>query len=353
MVVAPPINASIMTAYIKAIEFFVPQEILTNEDLVKTYPEWSIDKIEAKTGIKKRHIARANECASDLGVEAAKKLFSSGICKKDEIDHLIFCTQSPDYFLPTTACLIQDRLNLPINCGALDINLGCSGYVYGLGLAKGLIETGQCRNVLFITSETYSKFINPGDKSVRTLFGDGAAATLITDNNIQRKDLIGPFIYGTDGSGANNLIVPQGGMRCPRIDSKEEALIQDKSGNVRTAKNLFMDGSEIFTFTLKRVPNTISSLLEKTGKDIKDIDHFIFHQANKFMLEHLRKKIKIPPEKFHLAYQNFGNTVSSSIPIAIKIGLNSGRIKSGDSIVLVGFGVGYSWGATIVKWSSL
>lgn len=339
-----------MVAYIKAIEYFVPNGVLTNEDLVEDYPQWSIGKIEEKTGIKTRHIAGTDECASDLGAEAAQKLFSSGVCSRENIDYLIFCTQSPDYFLPTSACLIQNRLDLPISCGALDINLGCSGYIYGLGLAKGLIETGQCNNLLFITSETYSKFINPGDKSVRTLFGDAASATFITNNKHAKNQLIGPFIYGTDGRGANNLIVPKGGMRHP-FDNKEETLFKDSSGNVRTLKNLYMDGSEVFTFTLKKVPETVYSLLEKTGKKVDDIDHFIFHQANKFILEHLRKKIKIPENKFRLAYEDFDNTVSSSIPIALKVGLDCGEIKSGDSIILVGFGVGYSWGATLIEWS--
>jgi 3-oxoacyl-[acyl-carrier-protein] synthase-3 len=337
------------TSIIKSIEYYLPDNILTNEKLVFDYPEWSIDKIEKKTGIKSRHIVNPDECSSDIGLAAAKKLFSTGVCEPKDIDYLILCTQSPDYFLPTTACILQERLGIPVSSGAIDINLGCSGYIYGLGLAKGLIETGQSENLLFITAETYSKFIHPGDKSVRTLFGDGAAATLISGASKTDRSLIGPFVYGTDGKGENNLIVPNGGMRSP-FKTVQEKTVTDNNGNIRTQNNLYMNGSEIFTFTLKKVPEAVRQLLKKTNKKMEEIDYFIFHQANKLMLEHLRKKIKIPLEKFCLAYEDVGNTVSSSIPIALKKSLECGKIKSGDLIMLVGFGVGYSWGATLIEW---
>ena len=338
-----------MTAFIKAIEYFLPEFKLTNEDLHVEFPEWSIDKIEKKTGIKTRSIAAPDECSSDIGEKAAKKLFESGVISPGKIDFLIFCTQSPDYFLPTTACLIQDKLNLPVSSGAIDINLGCSGYIYGLGVAKGLIETGQASNVLFITAETYSKFIHPKDKSVKTLFGDAGAATLLSVSNSQDSTSIGPFVYGTDGKGANNLIVPHGGLRSP-IRSTSSKAIRDNYGNYRSDENLYMNGSEIFTFTLKRVPETIHKLLNKQSLSMDDIDCFVFHQANKFMLDHLRRKLKIPEGKFCTAYEEFGNTVSSTIPIALKKMMESDRIKEDDLLMLVAFGVGYSWGATLVKW---
>ena len=333
---------------VKAIEYVLPEQVLTNAQLVEEFPEWSVDKIYEKTGIAKRYIAEEGQCASDLGVGAAEQLFNSGVCCPEDINYLLFCTQSPDYFLPTTACGLQDRLGLPVTAGALDFNLGCSGFVYGLGLAKGLIETGQAQSVLLVTAETYSKYIHPADKSVITLFGDAATATLVQGEELVSES-IGPFVYGTDGSGGENLIVPVGGMRQPKSD-QTDCVEVDKNGNQRSSENLYMNGAEIFTFTLRTVPDSVSLLLEKSGLEQDDVDLFVFHQANKFMLNALRKKMRIPEEKFYLAYEKYGNTVSSTIPIALKEALVARRIKPGMKIMLVGFGVGYSWGATMVTW---
>jgi 3-oxoacyl-[acyl-carrier-protein] synthase-3 len=301
-----------------------------------------MEEIEAKNGIMERHIAGDDECASDLGVIAAQKLFASQGCYANEIDYLIFCTQSPDYFLPTTACLIQDRLQLPTTAGALDINMGCSGFIYGLSLAKGLIETGQSRKVLLITAETYSKYIQPTDRSVRTIFGDGAAATLIhsvDEVGSEGQSRIGPFVFGTDGKGSPHLIVKSGGLR--------NGLFHENSEH----PHLHMKGSEIFAFTLKRIPLCVNELLERVNKPIEDVDLFVFHQANQYMVEHLRQKLKIPTSKFCVALKHYGNTVSSTIPIALKDALKSERLKSEQNIMLVGFGVGYSWGATFIRWT--
>jgi 3-oxoacyl-[acyl-carrier-protein] synthase-3 len=339
-----------MHAAIAAIEFHLPEDALYTADLASQFPEWSAAKIDAKTGIACRHISADGECASDLAVEACKKLFGSGACKPGSIDYVLLCTQSPDYFLPTTACLLQDRLGIPTSAGALDFNLGCSGYVYGLGLAEGLISTSQASNVLLITAETYSKFIHPKDKSVRTIFGDAAAVTLLKAADSQVPSL-GPFVYGTDGRGGPNLIVPTGGMRRPR-SREAPGPVEDHSGNFRTEDDLYMNGGEIFTFTIDTVPRSARQLLEKSGLTEQDIDLFVFHQANKYMLEHLRKRMKIPTEKFMLAMSDCGNTVSSTIPIALKHAQTEGRLFAGARIMLIGFGVGYSWGATIVRWTA-
>ena len=340
-----------MQAAIKAIAYHLPMQVLTNSALADAFPEWPAAKIEEKTGIVTRHIAASDECASDLGVHAAEKLFASGVCQPQDIDYLLFCTQSPDYFLPTTACILQQRLGLPQTAGALDFNLGCSGFVYGLGLAKGLIETGQARRVLLITAETYSKFIHPGDKSVRTLFGDAAAATLLEDMQDTvdvPMPLIGPFIFGTDGSGADNLIVPTGGVRASTVP--EAPTLVDVHGNSRTVNHLYMDGPEILTFTLRTVPQTVHQLLQRAQKTLADIDLFVFHQANQYMLEHLRKKLKIPREKFVVALRDCGNTVSATIPIALSHAQCDGSLQPGHLVMLIGFGVGYSWGGTLVRW---
>ncbi|MEI6534076.1 MAG: ketoacyl-ACP synthase III [Verrucomicrobiaceae bacterium] len=334
-----------MKAVIRAVEYYLPERVLGNDELAKDYPEWTPERIEQKLGIVERHIAAPDECASDMGVKAAQKLFASGACAAADIDFILFCTQSPDYYLPTSACVMQDRLGVPISAGALDFNLGCSGYVYGLSLAQGLIETGQAKNVLLITADTYSKFLHPQDKGVRTLFGDAAAATLVS--GVDQADAgIGPFVFGTDGRGAHNLIVEAGGTRKP-VASGE--VIFDEQGNPKSEACLFMNGPEIFSFTQEMVPKLIEAMLAKAGLAMEQIDLFVFHQANKYMLDFLRKKIGIAREKFYVSMKHAGNTVSSTIPIGLHHALADGSLKPGGLAMLVGFGVGYSWGATLVR----
>jgi len=332
----------------RAGEYHLPENVLTNDQLSADFPEWPVEKIESKTGISERHIAAPDECASDLAIAAAQKLFASGACRAENIDFVLFCTQSPDYFLPTTACLIQDKLGIPTSAGALDFNLGCSGFVYGLGLAEGLIETGQASNVLLLTAETYSKFIHPHDRSVRTIFGDAAAATLVSVMDADAAQ-IGPFVYGTDGRGALNLIVPAGGLRCPR-SPETAAASPDEHGNVRSPDNLFMDGVELFGFTLEAVPAAVHTLLQRAATGMDQVDLFVFHQANRYMLLTLAKQMKIPAQKFYINVKNCGNTVSSTLPIAMKMASEDGSLKPGDLMMLVGFGVGYSWAATLARW---
>lgn len=240
-----------MKAYIKKIVYTLPERIDMNPP----------GRLTRKTGIRERHITNDNETASDLAQQAANKLFAAGV-DKDCIDFLILCTQSPDYFLPTTACLLQDRLGLPRDIGATDIDLGCSGYEYGLGLAKGLIESDQAQNVLLLTAETYSKYINPEDHSVWPLFGDGATATLISGEDCEDSGIIG-LVYGTDGSGGHNLIVPGGGMK-HRFGTYDESVKEDEYGNKRSFSNLYMNGSAIMEFGLERVPETVEKVLQKT-----------------------------------------------------------------------------------------
>jgi 3-oxoacyl-[acyl-carrier-protein] synthase-3 len=324
--------------FIKHISYYLPQITLTNEKINEDFPEWNIEKISSKTGIENRHISAPDEFSSDMAVKAAEKLFCEYTIDRQSIDFLLLCTQSPDYYLPTTACIVQDKLRLSTNCGALDFNLGCSGFVYGLSLAKGLITGGMAKNVLLITSETYSKFIHPKDKSNKTIFGDAAAATLISAEIGMFE--IGEFVFGTDGTGAGNLIVKNGGMRYPTNEVED---IFDDYGNVKNGNYLVMNGPEIFNFTSEAVPKLTIDILKKIDKEIEEIDLFIFHQANKYMLNHLRKKIGIPEEKFYLAMEHYGNTVSSTIPIALFDAIKSKRLEYCKNILLSGFGVGYSW----------
>jgi 3-oxoacyl-[acyl-carrier-protein] synthase-3 len=333
-------------AIIKSICYYLPDMILTNDELADLYPAWTADKIFEKTGIRERHISAENETAGDLGEKAAKKLFVEHSVDPSSIDFILLATQSPDYVLPTTACILQDRLGIPTTAGALDFNLGCSAFIYGLSLAKGLITGGIATNMLLITAETYTKHIHPMDKSVRTIFGDGAAATLIS---AAEEEGIGQFVLGTDGSGYDKLMVPSGGMRLK--PSAETALEHtDESENSRSQDNLFMDGTEIFSFTITTVPRTVHEILEKNHLAMEDIDLFVFHQANKYMLDFLRKKCKIPTEKFYMNFEDCGNTVSASIPIALARAEQDRMLKPGMKVMLVGFGVGLSWGATIITW---
>jgi len=332
-----------MKAYIKGISYHLPEKILTNEDLLKDFPEWSVEKVASKIGIAARHVAGENETASDMGVAAAEKLIAEYNIDRRDIDFILFCTQSPDYFLPATACTIQERLGLGTSTGALDFNQGCSGYIYGLSLAKGLIVSGIARNILFITSETYTKHIHPRDKSNRTIFGDAAAATLISDEGFAE---ILNFSLGTDGRGAENLIVRTGGMR---KKNQLNDLKFDEGGNPLCSDNLFMNGTEILSFTLDIVPSLVQKVLEANQMTKEDIGLFVFHQANRYMMEFLRKKIKINPERFYYYMENTGNTVSSTIPIALKAAMDKGDLSGIKNVMLAGFGVGYSWGGTILR----
>lgn len=339
-----------MRAYVKALATALPATVLANRELAET-SEWTAEKIEAKTGIAERRISAPDEFSSDLAVAAAGRLFATGACAASDVDFVLLCTQSPDYLLPTTACIVQDRLHIPTTAGALDFNLGCSGYVYGLSLAKGLIETGQAVRVLLLTAETYSKFIHPGDRSVRTLFGDGASATLVCGDSNAVRGGLEAFIFGTDGSGGPNLIVRTSGLREPKTAESAQVSV-DESGNTRSSDHLYMNGPEVFAFTLREVPKALAALLSKTGDTVDSIDLFVFHQANAFMLEHLRRKLKLPPEKFVVAMRDVGNTVSSTIPIALADAVDSQRLRQGARVALVGFGVGYSWAACTLTWGS-
>jgi 3-oxoacyl-[acyl-carrier-protein] synthase-3 len=334
-------------ARLKDVAVYFPGQVLENDALAALYPEWPADKILDKTGINERRIAAPDQTAGDLAYQAAANLFDQGHITTQDVDFIILCTQAPDYVLPTTACILQDRLGVSRQAGALDINLGCSGFVYGLSLAKGLVETGAARCVLLLTADTYSKYIHPMDKSVRTLFGDAAAATAIVATEVAGEK-IGPFVFGTDGSGAKNLIVEAGMYRMPK--SAETSIeLTDESGNVRSRDNLYMNGAEVMAFSLKEVPKAADALLLKAGKTKEDIDFFVLHQANKFMLEALRKKLKAPPEKLPILVDDCGNTVSSTIPIALFKLRQEGRLKAGHQLMLIGFGVGYSWAACLLN----
>lgn len=329
-----------MKAFINSVAYYLPQNVVSNEEIVRDFPEWSVEKITEKVGVKQRHVASAEETATDLAEKAAIRLFDENGINRESIDFVILCTQSPDYFLPPSACLLQERLGLRQDVGAFDFNLGCSGYVYGLAIAKGLIISGVASNVLLLTAETYNKYLHPKDKGNRTIFGDAATATLVSTQGFAE---IKEFALGTDGKGSKNLIVKSGASRMRALQNDVQF---DKNGNPISSDHLYMNGAQIFVFTQKNVPRVIEDVLAKNNLKKEEIDLFILHQANSYMLDFLRKKMHIDEDKFYMFMENVGNTVSNSIPICLAEARGDSRLCG--NVVLCGFGVGYSWGAVVV-----
>ena len=291
-------------------------------------PDWDIDKILNTTGIDNRYCSSDDETALDLAVEAGKKLET----RIDDVDLLLFVTQSPEYILPTTACIAQDRLGLNKNIAAFDINLGCSGYIYALGVVGSMMESNQATKALILCGDTYTKYISLNDRTSRPLFSDAGSATIVTKSKNDNK--IGPVIYGTDGSGADNLIVRNSA-------SKRE--------NTKT-KDFYMNGAEVLLFTMANVPNGANQLLDKASISLEDIDYFLFHQASKVVMNNILRKLNLDEKKFLTNYQDHGNTVSCTIPILLKQKIDAGIVNRGDKLMLFGFGVGYSYGACLVDY---
>lgn len=334
-----------MNAYIKAISYYLPEKTFSNEDFFEEFPDTlsGIDNL-LKIGVNKRHIIPSNQTASDIGVICATDFFTEHNVSPSKIDFLLFCSLELDYYTPATACTIHQKLNLSKNCGVLDFNHGCSGYVYGLSIAKGFIESAGMKNVLLITSSSLTKKIHRKDKSSRFVFGDGAAATLIS---ARESKGIGDFIFGTDGTGADKIIVKDGGGKYP-ISETSFTDFSDEYGNITNNASFYMNGTGVFLFGIKMVPKVVQELLEKENKTIRDIDLFIFHQANLFLINTICAKLNIPEQKVFNFMESLGNTVSSTIPIALYEAMKCGKAKKGDLILLVGFGVGLSWAATTI-----
>ena len=326
-------------AYIKDIAYYLPEKILTNEQIAQAFPEWSAEKVANKVGITERHIAADDETAADMAYHAAETLFAQGV-DRNAVDFIILCTQSPDYMLPSSACVLQDRLGLSKNCGAFDFNLGCSGYEYGLAIAKGLIAANIAKNILLLTAETYTKYLHEQDKGNRTIFGDGASASLVSTEGFAE---IGEVVVGTDGSGAENLIVRSLGSRHKDLMNNAQV---DEDGNIVSGDHLYMHGGNVFNFTADVVPPMVEELLEKSHLKQDDVDLWVFHQANKYMINYLRKLLDIDKEKFYIYMQTVGNTVSSTIPIALCEARKEDRLHG--NILLAGFGVGLSWGGVML-----
>ncbi len=314
----------------------MPDKQLSNDELARLHPDWDVDKVASKTGIYKRFIASEDETAVDLGIAAGAKLLAEYDLKSEDIDSLIFVTQSPDYALPTSACIIQNELGLRRDILAFDINLGCSGFVNSLSVASGLIATGSAQNCLLICAETYSKYIHPEDRTNKMIFSDAGAACFI-ETDATNGSQCGNFVFGSDGSGGQDLIVKGSGARHLKEDEDN---------------HLFMHGSNVLMFTMREIPLAVENCLKQASLTIDDVDLFVFHQASNLVLDTLTAKLQLAPEKVFNNLGQLGNTVSCTIPIALKGAIDSGDISSGKTVMLVGFGVGLSWGACLVKWGA-
>ncbi len=335
-----------MQSEIGSVSYYLPETVLTNDDLKKEFPDLKIKELTRLTGVTSRHITAEDETSVDMAVKAAEKLFSENNINKNDIDFVLFCSAGGDYITPASACIIQDKLGLSQNCGALDINQGCTGYIYSLSVADGLITTGNAVNVLVLNAEAITKTINKGDKANRSIFGDAAAATLITKK--ETANFKSKFIFGTDGSKFDRIIIKHGRERYPLPRFKEDDFT-DEYGNVRNHANFYMNGSEVFNFSVQKAPLLVNALLKSYNLEKEDVDFFIFHQANAIILETIGRKIGIPKEKLIVELESTGNTVSATIPIALKKSLEKGLIKRGDKILMAGFGVGFSWAGTILE----
>ena len=323
-------------AAVGPIALHFPEHIETNADLQANNPRWDMDLIASKTGIYNRHIAGPDECSSDLGVGAAEKLFDEFNVDPGSIDFLLFCTQTPDYPLPTTACLIQDRLGLPTHCGALDFNLGCSGYVYGLSICDGLIRSGAAKRILFITAETYTKLIDEKDRSLRTIFGDGAAATLIEAHD---EPSMWGFKFGTDGKGANTLLATSNGFRKePQVAPRHRR---------RWKSDLYMDGPALINFTVGAIPGLIDDVLAAAESSMDEMGFLLLHQATFKMLNQLQQVLEVDEARVPILLKDFGNTVSSTLPILIRQMRERGDMGPEMKNLMVGFGVGWSWAGCV------
>jgi len=335
-----------MNVKISDIEFYLPEKIITNADLHEENPDWDMRNVEIRSGVVQRHIAADGETAFDLAAKAADKLFASGKHDKNDIDAVIFCTQSPDYIMPSNAFLLHEYLDLKEEVLAFDFNLACSGYIYGLTIARSLILSGTAHKVLLATGDTYSKFINKKDRSARVLFGDGASVSLITasDNGAGIFDLM----LATSGKHHKKFYIPAGGSRNP---SCAETAIEkaDMSGNIRSEEDIYMDGLGVWSFIQSTVPKQIKSLLARNSLDVNTVDQFVFHQASKLTLDSLVKALKIDSDKVFVDLADTGNLVSTSVPVALKNAIQLGRVSSGSTVLISGFGVGLSWGSMLIK----
>ena len=330
---------------ISAISACVPKTVMGAESLAGILTEENLQKIIETIGIKEKRFADKDVCASDLCFKAAEQLFADNDIDRNSIDALIFISQTPDYRQPATAPSMQHRLGLPKTTLSFDINLACSGFVYGLSTAMAYASLPEINNVLVLVGETMSKIVSPKDKSAYPLFGDAGTATLV-----QKNDHFGTSLFNlsSDGSDAGILIIPHGGYRHP---SSLEGLAEktDDEGNIRTGEHLFMDGLGVFNFGLREVSKDVKKIMELGNISADSVDLVFFHQANLLMTDFFSKRLKIASEKIPYCLDKYGNTSSASIPLTISSELTNDRFVNRKNVILSGFGGGLSWATALLS----
>lgn len=322
---------------IRGVVCAIPAYKIGNDAFHAAFGEASVADVVKMIGVQSRHQVGPDQTSADLCQAAAERLLAELGWEKDSVDALLFISQTPDYRLPATACALHGRLALKSGCAAFDVNLGCSGYVYGLWLAARLLDGVAVKRVLLLAGDTISKTVNPADRATALLFGDAGTATAI---EFDRAAAPSCFVLGTDGSGEKNLIIAQGAYR--QYDGGDARM------EGRDPACLYMDGGEIFNFTLKRVPQLVADLVALGGRDKDEVDLFLFHQANTFMLKHIVKKSKIPAERAPINMDRYGNTSVASIPLLLAEQVGAGAARP-STVAMVGFGVGYSWAAALLE----
>ena len=327
---------------IKALTACVPQDIVYNKDLGYLIPEEEIEKTINNIGIEQRRIAAPDVTASDLCYKAAQQLFADNNIEPDSIDVLLFMSQTADYRIPATSCLLQHRLGLPRETLCFDISLGCSGYLFALSAAFAYASMDGVNRVLLLDGETFSKIVNRRDKVDWPLYGDAGTATLIEKGEYGDST----FILNTDGSGEETLKI-HAGMRNP-ITSESCVEREREDGNIRTDLEVFMDGMDVFNFAISKGPKSVKQILKETERSVEDLDYLVFHQANRFMMDFFVKKLKVSPDKVPYCIHKFGNTSSASVPLTISSEL-SGRLMGDNLVLMSGFGAGLSWGSAIIN----
>lgn len=331
---------------IQDIEVCLPAQVLTNEDLDREHPEWNISSAADRSGVRQRHVVSDGETALDLAETACRTLLQRHIGLPDELDSLLFCTQSPDYLLPPNSCVLHGRLGLPERVAAFDMSHACSGFVYSLAIADSMIRAGFAKHMLVVTADTYSRYVHPGDRATRILFGDGAAATWVAAD-AERGVL--EVLCRTAGKGFEKFHIPAGGCRTPR--SPETRLEQvDASGNRRSLEHIHMSGRDILGFVNSKIPNHVRELLGRQQLTVDQVDWFVFHQASATALDSLARLLRIDDVRMVRHLEQVGNTVSASIPMAVRHGVDTGQIRPGSRGVICGFGAGLSWASALVQW---
>lgn len=322
----------------------VPHTVIDNYKYTQYFPEEQVREVVDKVGIYQRRFVDANTCSSDLCFAAAEKLIADNNIKRDEIDLLVFISQTPDYRMPATSVLLQHRLNLPNSTIAFDVNLGCSAFIYGLSIVFSMMQTGNLRKALLLDGETRSKVYSPKDRRSAFLFGDGGVAVLIERDVKFGKSY---FSLNSDGSRGDLIKINAGGYRHPSSVETLKEKVVDEYGNIRSDEQGYMNGGDVFNFVIREIPRDIKKILEYSGVDIQAPDYYIFHQANNFINSYLAKKLKLDASKIPSTIEKYGNTSSVSVPLTIVDQLR-GKIEGSKLILLSAFGVGMTWATAIV-----